>query len=95
MTVLETRFDTILPTLATKADLETLRVEMEKLRAELFKAVSDAMRWMMGLVLTLFIGALGVNVTLYISLKGLIVNHPHVAAAVERAPAPPVPIKQP
>jgi hypothetical protein len=32
MTALETRFDTILPTLATKADVETLRVDIDTLR---------------------------------------------------------------
>lgn len=32
MTALETRFDTILPTLATKADVEALRAEIEGLR---------------------------------------------------------------
>ncbi|NHZ78536.1 hypothetical protein F2P44_04450 [Massilia sp. CCM 8695] len=35
LTVLETRFDTILPTLATKADLVDLRLDMEKMRSEL------------------------------------------------------------
>ncbi|HEX8610033.1 MAG TPA: hypothetical protein VF800_01945 [Telluria sp.] len=35
LTVLETRFDTILPTLATKADLADLRLDMEKMRSEL------------------------------------------------------------
>jgi hypothetical protein len=35
MTALETRLDTILPTLATKADMEGLRAEMEGLRAEM------------------------------------------------------------
>ena len=35
LTVLETRFDTILPTLATKADLGALRLEVEKIRSEL------------------------------------------------------------
>ncbi len=80
LTVLETRFDTILPTLATKADIESLRgefrsemeklrgefrsemeklrgefrSEMEKLRADLFKALNDAMRWMMGIAITIF-----------------------------------------
>jgi hypothetical protein len=32
MTALETRFDTILPTLATKADVEILRADIDKLR---------------------------------------------------------------
>ncbi|WP_426177872.1 coiled-coil domain-containing protein [Massilia sp. TWR1-2-2] len=34
MTALETRFDTILPTLATKADVEILRAELADFRAE-------------------------------------------------------------
>ncbi|NHZ41051.1 hypothetical protein [Massilia aquatica] len=35
LTVLETRFDTIVPILATKADLGALRLEVEKIRSEL------------------------------------------------------------
>jgi hypothetical protein len=43
MTALETRFDTILPTLATKADMDSLRAEIEGLRLEI-KADIDTLR---------------------------------------------------
>ncbi|PIL44787.1 hypothetical protein CR105_12850 [Massilia eurypsychrophila] len=43
MTALETRFDTILPTLATKADVEILRAEIDTLRISM-KADSAAIR---------------------------------------------------
>jgi hypothetical protein len=43
MTALETRFDTILPTLATKADVASLRTEIEGLRLEI-KADIDTLR---------------------------------------------------
>ena len=47
LTVLETRFDTLLPTLATKSDLEALRSEvragLEKLRGE-FRAELEKLR---------------------------------------------------
>ncbi len=41
LTVLETRFDTILPTLATKADLGALRLEVEKIRSELLGKIDE------------------------------------------------------
>jgi hypothetical protein len=41
-TALETRFDTILPTLATKADVEALRADIHK--------------WMVGSMIGLFLG---------------------------------------
>lgn len=72
LTVLETRFDTILPTLATKNDIDILRGEIEKLRSELFKAINDATLRHMALVIALFVGAMGVNITMFNSLRALI-----------------------
>ena len=92
LTVLETRFDTILPTLATKGDLEALRgelrIEAEKLRSEFFKALNDATWRMIGVTVTLFVGTLGVNIALYSALKSLIVITQPVAASVQQRPAP-------
>jgi hypothetical protein len=87
LTVLETRIDTIVPTLATKNDIDVVRVEIEKLRSELFKAFNDAMLRMMALVIALFVGAMGVNITMVNSLRTLIAASQPVAARVEAAPA--------
>jgi hypothetical protein len=91
LTVLETRFDTILPTLATKSDLESLRSEMrvemekfrsefrrdmDKLRVEVGEKINDAMKWMIGLFITFFIGMLGVNFVMLNTLKSLIAAGP-------------------
>lgn len=80
LTVLGARFDTILPTLATKQDLHEFRAEllqmfadqkayfqndMQKPRAELFKAFNDAMRSMMALMLTLFIGTFAIDFAMW------------------------------
>lgn len=113
LTVLETRFDTILPTLATKADIEVLRAEvhvgfeklrgefhsefeklrgefrsefeklrgefhreteklrgefrgeMERLRADLFKAIHNNTKFMIGVMVSLFIGVLAVNICMF------------------------------
>ncbi|WP_164557980.1 hypothetical protein HF313_10245 [Massilia atriviolacea] len=43
LTVLETRFDTILPTLATKADVADVSIRMEKMRSDLSEKI-DALR---------------------------------------------------
>ena len=98
LTVLETRFDTTLPTLATKGDLaalraevqvgfETLRGEMEKLRADLFKAINDSMRWMMGVVISLTIGVLAVNISLFNALMNRLPSLPSNTSAVQTSPA--------
>ncbi|MET0855739.1 MAG: hypothetical protein ABWY27_03225 [Telluria sp.] len=41
MTALETRFDTILPTLATKADVGALRADMEKIDLRLNARIDE------------------------------------------------------
>lgn len=110
LTVLETRFDTILPTLATKSDLESLRVEvysgferlraemermrgeMEKLRAELFKSQSDLMKWLIGIVATMFVSLLLFNVAMFNSMKSLFENMQPVS--IER-PVPVLPQQKP
>lgn len=61
LTVLETRSDTILPTLATKADLADLKSE---LRAE-FASLS---RWMATLLVTIVLGFAGMFVTMFTML---------------------------
>lgn len=114
LTVLETRFDTILPTLATKNDLAALRrefsiglenlrvefrgeieklrgdfhAEIEKLRAEVYKAIHDAMRWTVGIFVTMFIGLLGANIAMFNATKALIESKRPSATAVERQSSP-------
>lgn len=62
LTILETRFDTILPTLATKTDLAELKAE---LRAE-FGGVS---RWMFALLVTMVFGFAGMFATILTLLR--------------------------
>lgn len=57
LTILETRFDTILPTLATKADLSELKAE---LRAE----IGSLSRWIAAMFVTMVIGFAGMVVAL-------------------------------
>jgi hypothetical protein len=80
LTVLETRVDTILPTLATKSDIDHLR-------AELVKALDDHMIWTIGIMLTMLIAFLGVNFAMFNATRGLIVAHLASAHATHPAPA--------
>ena len=57
LTVLETRFDTILPTLATKADVERVLVEMHK-------GFSDMHKWVVGTCIALVLGFGGMSLTM-------------------------------
>ncbi|TFW35791.1 hypothetical protein [Massilia horti] len=56
LTILETRFDTILPTLATKADLAELRAE---LKAEFKSEINGLSRWVATMFITMVIGFAG------------------------------------
>ena len=49
MTTLEARLNTILPTLATKGDVEALKTEIHK-------STSETHRWMIGTAIGLFFG---------------------------------------
>jgi hypothetical protein len=59
---LEAHYNAILPTLATKADIEALRAEMHKMSA-------DTHKWMVASLIGLFIGFGGLGVTLVQILK--------------------------
>ncbi len=124
LTVLETRFDIILPTLATKSDVENLRAEirlglenvraefridLENLRAEfridlerlrgefrsemkgvrgdLHKAISNLLKWMIGLYATMFIGLVGVNFAMFNATRSLIESYQKAAPAIKRGAA--------
>jgi hypothetical protein len=75
--VLETRFDTILPTLATKADLIELKGELKAdisklgadLRTEIFAFKADIFKWMAATLLTLFLGFGGMIATMLTLLR--------------------------
>jgi hypothetical protein len=54
---LEAHYNAILPTLATKADIEMLRAEMQKMSA-------DTHKWMVASLIGLFIGFGGLGITL-------------------------------
>ncbi|WP_373988189.1 hypothetical protein [Duganella sp. BuS-21] len=72
-TALEARFDTILPTLATKADVESLRADIHK--------------WMVGSMIGLFVGFCGLAAALGQFLKPLPQAAPVVVQAPAAQPA--------
>jgi len=61
LVVLETRFDVIAPTLATKNDLKKLRGE---LLDEMHIAICGRTKWMIGLFLSLLVAMLGFNLVI-------------------------------
>jgi hypothetical protein len=73
-TILEAKWDAVVPTLATKADLAELRSEMHQefgsvrsdlqryvgeLRAEIQRGINETQRWMLATVIGLFLGFSG------------------------------------
>lgn len=140
LTVLETRFDTILPALATKGDLEALRAEfrgdsekqrgefeklrgefeklrgefeklrgefekfrdevlcaLEKSRADMLKALNDAMKWIMALALTTIISMFGMGFAMLNAVNNVLAAKQSASATVQadpgRAAAPLLPPK--
>ena len=68
LVVLETRFDVILPTLATKHDLDKVRGD---LLVEMQKAIHAQTKWMIGLFLSLLVGMLGFNLAMLNAIRSL------------------------
>jgi hypothetical protein len=62
MTMLEAKWDAVLPTLATKSDVAELRVEIQK-------GVNETHRWMIATVIGLFIGFAGLFLAMSNTLK--------------------------
>lgn len=61
MTAIETRLDTILPTLATKADLAELRADMQKMHADIKTWTWATMITIIGILLAAVVGVIQVN----------------------------------
>jgi hypothetical protein len=100
LTVLETRFDTVLPTLATKADLEALRgaitAQLQTLRGDLFQALNEHFRWMLGIFITVIIAVSGAYYAMWTVMDRK--NETHFGALTmalsqgKAQPAPPSPV---
>ncbi len=69
MTALETRFDTLLPTLATKTDISEVKVEIKGVANEIHKTASETHKWMMATVIGLFLGFGGLFLAMSNALK--------------------------
>jgi hypothetical protein len=85
ITALETRLDTVLPTLATKADVASLRGDMqagfarleglmetisERTLKEMYKSTNQLLRWMIGLFVVMFVAFLSAYAGLTQTLLG-------------------------
>lgn len=70
MTVLETRWDAILPTLATKADLAELKAELKsELRELVFSETNKLTRWLVSLTVTMLFGFAALFATMLTLLR--------------------------
>ena len=89
LTVLETRFDTIIPTLLTK---EEFYGAMADLRVEMHEIFNSCIKWMIGMILTVILSIVGTGVTLSNLIRSIHMPTPTVSAtAIASAPAAPPP----
>jgi hypothetical protein len=96
VTALETRLNTILPTLATKDDIS--RAE-GSLRADILRGINETHRWMIATVVGLFLGFGGLFLAMSNALKPsaapsaatapIVINVPTPATASPSQPAKP------
>ena len=68
LTVLETRFDTILTTLATKADLAQLEMRVV---TELHKSIAGVHKWLAAMAIAMLLGFGGMSLTMLSVINSL------------------------
>lgn len=88
LAALEARFDTVLPTLATRADIESVKSEIHKSSGETHK-------WMLGTVIGLFLGFGGLFLAMSNALKPTPSQPPSVPTIIYTQPAPIAPAAPP
>ncbi|WP_211450929.1 hypothetical protein [Collimonas antrihumi] len=66
---LEARFDAVLPTLATRADIHATRADMQSIMSEIHKVAGETHKWMLATVIGLFIGFGGLFLAMSNALK--------------------------
>lgn len=70
ITILETRWDGILPTLATKADLAELKAELKgELKDSIYSESSKLTRWLVSLTVTMIFGFAALFATMLTLLR--------------------------
>ena len=90
------KIEAIVPTLATRADIETVRADLHKMDASI-------VRWMIGTIIALFIGFAGLFFTMSNSINGALERASQSTAPVPQppivinvpAPAAPTPAQEP
>lgn len=99
ITALEVRLDTILPTLATKADIESVRADLEsvkaQIQAQIEKSASETHKWMLGTVIGLFIGFGGLFLATGKAAKAPVSSAQPLPPIVITLPAPALPAAAP
>lgn len=66
---LETQFETVIPTLSTKADMAELRTDFAELRADMHKMDANITKWIIATILGLFFGFSGLFFTMSNTFK--------------------------
>lgn len=106
-----TRIEVVMPTLATKADLELLRVatksdfdllradtkldikslkiDIESVRSDVYKAITDNQKWMIGTVIALFLCFGGTMISISNTIKSFAPARPAALTPQSAPPAPP------
>lgn len=86
LTALETRFDTILPTLANKVDVESVKTEI-------LRSAGETHKWMIATIIGLFLGFGGLFLAMSNALKPAQQQSPPITIYAQPAAPAPAPIK--
>ena len=96
VSILEMRFDTILPTLATKADIAEIRVEIaklsERLHEDMYKLHRQLLMWIVSTMIAMFLGMVGLFIGLTSAMIDASLTQLNPTNSVPQAtPGPPAP----
>lgn len=81
LTALEAKFDAVLPTLATRADIQSVK-------SEIHKASGETHRWMLATVIGLFLGFGGLFLAMSNTLKPVTQPSPQAPVVIQLPAAP-------
>ena len=71
---LEQRLDSVLPTLCTKADLESVRADVHRGLSDMHRGLSEMKKWMIATIFDLLVGLFTIGNFMWNNIRTMIVD---------------------